>query len=198
MKRLVAGLVTTFVMALVTWTALSQSRSSKYTAKPTESASSSRDFELQNLAQFKGATACIEGLIASARAGDAVSYLTTFGGALRDRLTHEADEIGRDAFALRLRRASRARKSHAVFAPEPAGDRPDAVRITVESTFTDRIERQTFCLEYAASGWKVTEIDTVREHVPRTPLGSLATYDEPEGPPVAARANEPANDEIEN
>ena len=85
-----------------------------------------------------------------------------------------------------------------IFAPEPDGDRLDAARITVESTFADRIERQTFRLEQAASGWLVTEIETAREHVPKTPLGSLATYEEPEGPPVAAGSDEPASDEIEN
>ena len=67
--------------------------------------------------------------------------------------------------------ASLARKSHAIFAPEPDGDRPRRCRITVESTFADRIERQTFRLEHAASGWLVTEIETAREHVPKTRFG---------------------------
>ena len=119
-------------------------------------------------------------------------------GQLHARLAREADELGRDVFALRLRRAGLARKSHAIFAPEPDGDRPDAARITVESTFADRIERQTFRLERTDSGWLVTEIETAREHVPKTPLGSLATYEEPEAAPVAVDSVNLRSDEIEN
>ena len=198
MRRFVAGLFTAIVMALMIWTALSHTRSPKAAGEVTAASSRFQDSRLQNSAQFTGATACIEGLLASARAGDVVAYLATFGGSLQDRLTREAEEIGRDAFAVRLRRAAMARKSHAVFAPEPEGDRPDVVRVTVESAFADRIERQTFHLDRAPRGWVVTGIDTAREHVSRTPLGSLATYNEPEGPPVAARSDEPAGNDLEN
>jgi len=94
---------------------------------------------------------------------------TGSAGRLRERFVREADEIGRDAFAVRLRRAGLARKSHALFAPEPDGDREGAARITVESTFADRIERQTFRLEQANGGWLVTEVEAAREHVPKIP-----------------------------
>jgi hypothetical protein len=198
MKRYVAGLMTAIVMTLVAWTALFQSRLPRPAGAVTEANSGFQDSRFQNAEQFKGATARIEGLLATARTGDVDRYLTTFGGALRDRLTREADEVGRDGFALRLRRTSLARKSHAVFAPEPDSNLPDSARITVESTFTDRIERQTFRLERAANGWLVTEIETAREHVPKTSFGSLATYQEPEASPVATRSDAPAGDEIDN
>jgi hypothetical protein len=193
MKRILAGLLTMIVMSLMIRTALNRPPS-------TDSEPDARLQDSQSLdrARTTGATACIEGLLTAARAGDVASYLAAFGGPSRDRLAREADEIGRDAFALRLRRAGLARKSHAIFAPESDGDRRDAVRITVESTFADRIERQTFRLEQADGSWLVTEIETAREHVPKSPLGSLAKYDEPEGPPVAAESGEPGGDEIEN
>ena len=35
---------------------------------------------------MEGATACIEGLLASVRAGDVTEYLDAFTGPLRDRL----------------------------------------------------------------------------------------------------------------
>ena len=198
MKRVAAALITAIVMTLMTWIALSQSRSPRNATKVAEADSRSQDSTLLASAKFEGATSCIEGLLASARAGDVASYLTAFGGPLRDRLAREADEIGRDVFAVRLRRASQARKSHAVFTPEPDGGSGDGARITVESTFADRIERQTFRLERARSGWLVTETETAREHVPKTPLGSLAKYQEPEGPPVNTGADESGSEEIAN
>jgi hypothetical protein len=198
MKRYVAGLITAIVMTLVTWTALFQSRLPRSAGTAAQANSGIQDSRFENAKQFQGATACIEGLLAAARKGDVDAYLMTFDGALRDRLTREADEVGRDVFAQRLRRTSLARKSHAIFAPEPDSNLPDSARITVESTFADRIERQTFRLEHVANSWLVTDIATAREHVPKTSFGSLATYQEPEAPPVATRSDAPAGDEIEN
>jgi hypothetical protein len=198
MKRFVAGSLTVLVMTLMICTALLRSHTPGPDGEVMEANSILQDSRSKSAGQFKGATACIERLLASARAGDVNAYLTTFGGALRDRLTREADEVGRDAFAARLRRTTLARKSHAVFAPEADSNLPDTARITVESTFADRIERQTFRLERAANGWLVTDSATAREHVPKTSFGSLATYQEPEGPPVATRSDEPAGDEIED
>ena len=197
MRRAIAGLLTTIIMGSMLWIGLGRSPSS---SQPATSSSTDSKFEysrFQDRIRLEGATDRIEGLLASARAGDTVSYLGAFGGPLRARLEREADELGRDAFAARLRRAGLARKSHAIFAPEPDGDRSGAARITVESTFADRLERQTFRLERAAGGWLITEIETARERVPKNALGSLATYDEPEGTPVATDAFDPANERRE-
>ena len=198
MKRIVAGLLTTIIMGVMTWTALSRPRASSPSSTASMPDSGFQDSSFQKRPDLKGATACIERLLEAARAGDVAAYIQAFGGPAHARLAREVDEIGRDIFALRLRRAGVARKGHAVFAPEPDGDRLDGAAITVESTFADRIERQTFRLEQANRRWLVTEIETAREHVPKNPLGSLATYEEPEAAPVAADYREPVTDEIEN
>jgi hypothetical protein len=198
MKRVAAALITAIIMTLMTWTALSQPRFPRIATKVAEADFGSQDSTLPATARFEGATSCIEGLLVSARAGDVASYLAAFGGPLRDRLAREADEIGRDIFALQLRRASQARKSHAIFTPESEGGSGDGARIVVESTFADRIERQTFRLEHAPNGWLITETETAREHVPKTPFGSLAKYQEPEGPPVNTVDDESGSEEIAN
>ncbi len=187
MNRFIAGLITIIVMSLMAGTALYRSRTPIDPGTSLTTDSRFQDSPFGNQDQLTGATACVEGLLASARAGDLGSYLNAFGGPLKERLEREANEIGRDAFALRLRRAGEARKGHAIFMPQPDGDGSQTVRVTVESTFPDRIERQVFCLEQKRSGWLITEIETAREHVPTIPLGSLATYEEPEGAPVGAR-----------
>jgi hypothetical protein len=113
------------------------------------------------------------------------AYLASFDGPLRNRLEQQADERGRGAFATELRRAARARKSHAVFAPVPDGEDPATAWITVESIFPDRIERQTYRLARRDAAWLVTDVETARDRVPKNPLGSLASFHEPEGVPVA-------------
>ena len=198
MKRVAAALITAIVMTFMAWTALSQPRIPRNATKVAEADSGSQDSTLPASARFEGATSHIEGLLASARAGDVASYLTAFGGPLRDRLAREADEIGRGVFAMQLRRASQARKSHAVFTPESDGGSGDGARVMVESTFADRIERQTFHLKRAPSGWLITETETASEHVPKTPFGSLAKYQEPEGPPVNTVDDESGSEEIAN
>ncbi len=94
------------------------------------------------------------------------------------------EERGLEAFAAELRRFGQRRASYAVFAAEPAGKAPETARVTVETTFTDRIERQTYRLELRDAGWLVTDVERARDQVPRNPLGSWATYQEPEGAPV--------------
>jgi len=185
MKRILAGLFTTMITGLMIWTGLNRSNSPMRPASESGTDSRFQDLGFQNRASLQGATDRIEGLLASARDGDTASYLGAFDGPLRARLEREADEHGRDAFALLLRRAGLARKSHAIFAPQPDGDRTGLARITVESTFADRLERQTFRLEHTNGGWLITEIETARQQVPQNAPGTLATYQEPEGNPVA-------------
>jgi hypothetical protein len=134
---------------------------------------------------LSGASDRIESLLEGARKGDLSSYLGSFEGALRARLERQADERGRAAFAADLQHAAGARKSHAVFAPQPDGDPSGSVRIVVESTFAERIERQSYRLVRTRPGWRIIEFEIARERLPEKPLGSLATYQEPEGVPVA-------------
>ena len=114
------------------------------------------------------------------------AYLDCFRGPLRDRLRREVDERGRDAFAADLRRAARSRKSHAVFAVEPEGE--DAARVTVETVYPDRNERQTYHLTREGGGWLVVDVETVRSQVPKAKYGTQASYQEPEGVPVQGLA----------
>ena len=132
----------------------------------------------------------IEALLDCARRGDVSGYLSSYSGPLRTRLNHQVDEVGRAAFAEELRRTARARKGHAIFEPEPDGDAPHSARIVVESTFADRIERQTFRLVRDGSSWVIRDVETARDHLPPKPLGSLASFEEPEGVPVPVRARD--------
>ena len=77
--------------------------------------------------------------------GDVAGYLDASPGRSASGSSARWTSAGRDAFAADLRRAARSRKSHAVFAVEPEGD--DAARITVETVYPDRNERQTYRLD---------------------------------------------------
>ena len=183
MKRLLAAIAAALVMAGMLW--LGRIRSgTTHSAGPPASAEE-RSIGGRPGPEFGGATRAIESLLADAERGDVDAYLTAFSGPIRDRLTRQAEERGRPAFGEELRRTARARKSHAVFEPEPDGGGPDKARVALESTFADRIERQTFRLARVASGWVITDVETARDHVPRNALGSAASYEAPEGPPVS-------------
>jgi hypothetical protein len=130
----------------------------------------------------------VRALLADASAGDVPGYLAAFAPALRARFGREADEKGRDAFAGALREAAKARKSHAVFAPEADG--PDAARVVVEAVYPDRIERQTYRLERVGGDWLIADVETVRGHRPPARFGTPASYQEPEGVPVEVPAGE--------
>ncbi len=174
MKRLAAGLLTVALMAALIRSGL---RDPGPAGAPPDAPPDAPD-------PSRGAEGRVRALLAAAMAGDVPAYLDSFGPTLRDRLGREADEKGRDAFAGSLRDAARARKGHAVFAPEPDG--PDAARVVVEAVYPDRNERQTYRLERAGDGWLVADVETVRAHRPRARFGAPATFREPEGVPVPA------------
>jgi hypothetical protein len=185
MKHTLAALATLFIMAGVLYLGARRADLPRLGAKddlagPTDVANSS----------LRPAAERVSELLSSARAGDVASYLGSFGGPLRARLEREAEERGRAAFGRDLRRAAAARKSHAVFAAEPDSAAGDSVRVTVEAVFKDRLERHTYRLERAATDWLVTEVAVTHEIVPRIALGSVASYQEPEGVPVATVADD--------
>ena len=182
MKRPLAAIATVLVMAGMLRLGLLRSGPADSGVDP--SLAGERAAGGQRGADLGGAARRIERLLADAERGDVDTYLAAFGGPIRDRLTRQAEQRGRPDFGEQLRRTARARKSHAIFEPEPDGDGPDGARVSVESTFADRIERQTFRLVRVGSGWVITDVETARDHVPRAALGSAATYQEPEGPPV--------------
>jgi hypothetical protein len=181
MKRIAAIVGTAALMGLLLWRGLN--RPERVPILATESVASSAPTPLSE------AEARVTALLDAARAGDIESYLGGFARPLRDRFEREVAERGRSAFADDLRRAASARKGHALFAPEPDG--PDAVRITVESVYPDRNERQTYRLAKTADGWLVTEVEMTRGHSPAARFGTPANYEEPEGPPVGSPNTRP-------
>jgi hypothetical protein len=183
MKRPLAAILAVLVMAGMLWLGRSRTRPTDSGVAP--SSTGERSSGRQPGAELGEVARRIEGLLADAERGDVDAYLAAFTGPIRERLARQAEERGRPSFAEELRRTARVRKSHAVFEPEPDGEGPERARVAVESTFADRIERQTFRLVRFASGWVITDVDTARDHMPRNALGSAATYQEPEGPPVS-------------
>ncbi len=183
MKRTMSAIAAVLIMAALVWLGRDRSR----TADPASPGASPGG---QPGVELLGAAERVEGLLADAGRGDVAAYLAAFRGPVRVRLEQQADERGRSAFADELRRTARARKGHATFEPEPDGDDTGAVRVTVESTFADHVERQTFRLVRDQVGWVIADVETARDHVPRDAPGSTADYNQPEGPPVPAPADE--------
>jgi len=186
MKRIIAGLLTVTLMGVLLWSGSKRpptevGRGTSANVSPATAANIRSN--VPNPAEVRLST-----LLDSAWQGNVTGYLDCFGGVLRERLQREVNERGRDAFAADLKRAARSRKSHAVFAVEPEG--PAAARITVETVYPDRNERQTYHLtgETGSDGWLVTDVETVRSQVPKAKYGSTASYQEPEGVPVQGLA----------
>jgi hypothetical protein len=180
MKRFVAGALTLLVMTLVL---RSGSRREPTQAVPPEPENTAAPEVVasgepaQSPAELR-----VRGLLKDSVSGDVSAYLDAFSGTLRRRLEREVNERGRDAFADDLRRAAKSRKSHAVFAAEPEGN--DAARVTVETVYPDRNERQTYRVERTETGWLVAEVETVRSSQPKAKFGTSASYIAPEGVPV--------------
>ncbi|MDR3637013.1 MAG: hypothetical protein P4L84_24630 [Isosphaeraceae bacterium] len=174
MKRFVAGGLTIAIMGLLLWAGARRPEPVPSSAEPGTVEAPPNP--------ASGAEARIQKLLEDSARGDVSAYLAGFGGPLRERLEREMAERGRDAFAGDLKRAAAARKSHATFAPETEG--ADAARVTVETVYPDRNERQTYRLEQGPDGWLVMDVETVRSHQPKAKYGSPASYQEPEGPPV--------------
>ena len=173
MKRIVAGALTVALMGGLLWSGL---RRPSGPIGPSPGQSNVPD----------PVEARLNSLLDDAWRGDVSSYLDGFTGPLRERLGREVNERGRDAFAADLRGAARSRRSHAIFAVEPEGE--DAARITVETVYPDRNERQTYHLAREGGKWLVSDVETVRSQVPKARFGTAASYQEPEGVPVQGLA----------
>lgn len=178
MKRWVAGALTVALMSGLLWEGVRR----PLAVKATGAADGPAGAAGTDATGSSPAEARVLGLIASAASGDVPAYLDAFSGALRQRLGREIGERGIDAFADDLRAAARARKGHAVFAAEFEGD--DAARVTVETVYPDRNERQTYLVERRGGTWLVADVETVRSHQPGAKFGTPAGYVAPEGVPV--------------
>ncbi|MHB1562446.1 MAG: hypothetical protein ACYC61_33815 [Isosphaeraceae bacterium] len=194
MKRIASAIAAIALMGAVLW--LGRARTGSVLA-PEQVASPGGTSD----PDLAGAAERVEKLLADAAGGNIEAYLAAFSGSARARLEQQAGERGRSALADELRRTARARKSHATFEPEPEPDRTGAsaggARITVESTFTDHVERQTFRLVREGSGWSIADVETARDHVSPNIPGATATYQEPEGPPVPRPAGTTASNRDE-
>jgi hypothetical protein len=183
MKRIVAGIVTAALMGGLLWSGsrrpAGQAGIGIGTGSGAASSAGSGGSNQPDPAELR-----LKTLLDGALRGDVTGYLACFEGPLRERLEREVNERGRDNFAADLRRTAGARKSHAVFAVEPEGE--GAARITVETVYPDRNERQTYHLtrESSSTGWLVSDVETVRSLVPKARFGTQASYQEPEGAPV--------------
>jgi hypothetical protein len=184
MKRALAALLACIIMSSMLWTGLRRSGRIDADSSAKRAHVDSPDGRLSS--ELNGVSDQIETLLEAARRGDLASYLGSFDGLLRSRLERQADERGRSAFAADLRQTAGARMSHAVFAPEPDRSSPGCAYIVVESSFADRIERQTYRLLRSDPGWRIIEVELASERLPEKKPGSLATFQEPEGVPVAA------------
>jgi hypothetical protein len=176
MKRIVAGVLTVALMGILLWSGMNRpvvQTPSGVSGGSNNGASDPAEVRLASLLQ-------------AAWNGDVAGYLDCFSGTLRQRLEREVNERGRDVFAADLKRAARSRKSHAIFAVEPEGT--GAARITVETVYPDRNERQTYHLAQESAGWLVNDVETIRSQVPKAKFGMPATYQEPEGVPVQGLA----------
>ncbi len=178
MKRLGAGALTFVILSLLLWSGLRRGPESPKSAGESGSEAGSEATD-----PSEGATDHLRQLLSSAREGNVDAYLDAFSGPLRERLEREANDRGRTAFSASLRQASQARKSHALFSPEPAG--PNAYLVTMESVYPDRNERQTYRIEREGDAWRVTAIDTLRTEIPKARYGAPASFEAPEGIPVS-------------
>lgn len=183
-RKILAGAVASVVMLLLLLKGLSRPEPSApvETSNNTSAASPSSPAPEDN--PLRDAESALRDLLDRGKEGDVSGYLSAFAEPLRSRIEREAKERGFDRFAADLRQAAQARKSHALFAPEPEG--PDACRITVESVYPDRNERQTYRLENNGSTWLVSSIENVRAREPIARYGAPAAYLAPEGVPVQA------------
>jgi hypothetical protein len=183
MKRALAGILTVVIVSVMIATAL-RPKTPSYPVGRMRAEQAGHIAAPASDAQFQDASRRVEGLLDCARRGDVSAYLEAFAGPLRGRLEQEAKERGLAAFAGQLQRAGGARKSHAIFAPRSEGTGSSAVTVTVESVYADRIERQTFRLTRDSGAWLVTEVERARDVRTGKPLGTIATFEEPEGVPV--------------
>ncbi len=168
MKRILTGLMTVTVMGFVAWAGLRRS-------------SEPAGVESRRVGATGTPEGRIQALLQSSRDGDDAAYLASFNEPMRDTDRAQIEEQGRDAFVAALRQAARSRKSHAVFAATTEGD---AASVVVEMVYARHNETQTYQLSRSSDAWLVTNVTSARGQLPPSPLGTTASFQDPEGIPV--------------
>ena len=177
MKRVIAGVLTLLIAGVLLWTGRRREPQLESTRAPFVSSTAQEE-------PAWAAEEFLRGTLDAARKGEVAAYLSSFGGALRQRLQHDVEQRGEAAFTADLQRAAQVRKSHALYAPEPDG--PGAYVIAMESVYPDRNERQVYRLERADGNWLITAVEPARGHTPSTKYGALADFQPSQDVPVPA------------
>ncbi len=154
MKRIVAGVITIVLLALVVWFGM------RRTSSDTEETKSTPE-------------ACIDRMFAAAERGEVDAYLDCFTGPERDRIERELAEQPRDVFARSLIETVESLKGWAVFeAPSKAANTDEIAWLTVERIYANRMERQTYHLICESGVWRIHSIRTAEAKQPDLPYGT--------------------------
>jgi hypothetical protein len=168
LKRVVAGSVTTLILAALLIAAAIRSRD----------------------AVAESPDRCLDRMYEAMKSGDVAAYLDCFTGELRERLDRDADEQSTPAFANYLRELASPIKGRALRSDQTQQLDSDHVRLVVDRVYDGRPwELQAYRLRPDAGRWKIYEIEPAELHEPPVPYGTPAfsTSDEPSGEPDATK-----------
>jgi hypothetical protein len=136
---------------------------------------------------------CVETLMEAARRGDLETYLGCFDGSVRQRLTQQAQEQGRERFAAQLVVESQDVVGWAIRKDLSTVDQDRGLaRVVVERVYRGRPwERQLYRLERLGRAWCIVELEPAELFQPPVPHGAVAFPDESppkiEQPPASDR-----------
>ena len=112
----------------------------------------------------------IYAMLDAARKGDVQKYLAAYSAPMQESLRQSIAESSNSAFSQNLQDTNAALKGVAVMAPERINDREAKAR--VEYVYQDRNEAQNMYLEKAATGWRITRIETAQRVKTLVPYGT--------------------------
>ena len=173
MKRIIAGLLTVALMGVLLWSGRNRP-AAPAGSEPNRAGSNAPD----------PAEVRLGSLLESAWNGDVAGYLDCFGGPLRERLEREVSERGRDVFAADLKRGAVAQEPRHLRASSPKATA--AARITVETVYPDRNERQTYRLARRPAAGSSTTSRPYGARSPRPGMACRPRTRNPKGSPFRA------------
>jgi len=150
-KRIVAGVITALVLAVLLVAAVM--RSGAPVAQTPEQ--------------------CLEEMFQAMKEGKVTAYLNCFTGELRERLERNAKEQTTDRFSDYLKETAAPVKGRAVYKTVTSVD--DHVRLVVDRVYERRQwEYQGYRLRRESGDWKIYAIDPAELHEPPVPYGTPA------------------------